>query len=186
MFATSILFDQCPGGAVQAAVKALAERPPEMGLSYPCNAGWRYWALSKAGRADVVIEDLRRRWAVMPSVVLNNTLQEDWTVRSDSSSQWSHCALAPLFVLFMDIAGIRPTAPGFSRCQIRPQLGDLGQLSLTAQTVRGPIQFDAQAERGGHQIRVSLPAGCAGKALAGLKRHRIEPGQTVEFRTSAT
>ena len=147
--ATSILFDQCPAGAVGAALKALAECPPEMGLSYPCNAGWRYWALAKLGRADVVLKDLRERWAILPSVTLNNTLQEDWIVRSDSTSQWSHCALAPIFVLFMDIAGIRPTAPGFARCQIRPQLGDLEHLSLTANTVRGPIQFEARAARSG-------------------------------------
>jgi hypothetical protein len=200
--ATSILFDQCPGGAVQAALQALVECPPEMGLSYPCNAGWRYWALSKLGRTDVVLKDLRQRWAVMPSVTLNNTLQEDWTVRSDSTSQWSHCALAPFFVLYMDIAGIRPTAPGFARCQIRPQMGDLGQLSLTARTVRGPIQFDARAERDGHEVRVSLPAGCEGEVLVrpassvplreltqphplGLKRYRLEPGQTATFWSSA-
>jgi hypothetical protein len=199
--ATSILHDQCPGGAVQAALKALAECPPEMGLSYPCNAGWRYWALSKLGRADVVLKDLRERWAVMPSVILNNTLQEDWTVRSDSTSQWSHCPLAPLFEVFMDIAGIRPSAPGFSGCQIRPQLGDLDQLSLTAHTVRGPIQFDARAGRGGHEIHVSLPAGCSGEILVpqgssvplrelapsrlpGLKRYRLEAGQTATLWTS--
>jgi hypothetical protein len=185
---TSILFDQCPGGGVEAALKALAECPPEMGLSYPCNAGWRYWALSKLGRADVVLKDLRERWAVMPSVILNNTLQEDWTVSTDSTSQWSHCALAPIFVLFMDIAGIRPTAPGFTRCRIRPQLGDLEQLSLTAHTVRGPIQFEARAKGGGHEVRVSLPAGCVGEVLvrpdsSTSKRELLGAGQAGTFWT---
>ena len=148
----------------------------------------------------MALKDLRERWAVMPSVILNNTLQEDWTVRSDSTSQWSHCALAPLFVLFMDIAGIRPTAPGFASCQIRPQLANLDQLSLTAHTAHGPIQFEAHAARGGHEVRVSLPAGCTGEVLAppdssvqlreltplhplGLKRYRLEAGQTATFWT---
>lgn len=188
--ATSILFDQCPAGAVAAALKALADCPPEMGLSYPCNAGWRYWALAKLGRADVVLKDLRERWAVLPSVALNNTLQEDWTVRSDSTSQWSHCALAPIFVLFMDIAGIRANAPGFTRCQIRPQLGDLEQLSLTAHTVRGPILFEARAARNGHEVRVSLPDGCAGEVLvrpdsSTLKRELLAAGQAGTFWTSS-
>jgi hypothetical protein len=188
--ATSILFDQCPEGAVASALKALAESPPEMGLSYPCNAGWRYWALAKLGRADVVLKDLRERWAVMPSVTLNKTLQEDWTVRTDSTSQWSHCALAPIFVLFMDLAGIRATAPGFARCQIRPQLGDLEQLSLTAHTVRGPIQFEARAARNGHEVRVSLPDGCAGEVLvrpdsSTSKRELLAAGQAGTFWTSS-
>lgn len=105
-------------------------------------------------------------------------------MRTDSTSQWSHCALAPLFELYMDIAGIRATAPGFSRCQIRPQLGDLGNLSLTAYTVRGPIQFDARAEGKGHKFRISLPAGCTGEVLLGSQRSLIEPGQTAMFRTT--
>ena len=184
--------------SLQAALAALVECPPELGLSYPCNANWRYWALGKLGRADVVIQDLRQRWAVMPSVILNNTLQENWSIRADSTAQWSHSALAPLFILFMDIAGIRATAPGFTRCQIRPQLGDIGQLSLTAHTVRGPIHFAARAERDGHEIRVSLPAGCDGEILVprtstvplheltpphplGLKRYRLEHGGSSVF-----
>jgi hypothetical protein len=163
--ATAILFDQCPEGAA-ASVRALAECPPELGISYPCNAGWRYWALAKAGRAEVVIRDLRQRWATMASVRLNNTLQEDWTAPADSGAQWSHCALAPLYVLFMDIAGIRPLAPGFARCRIRPQLGDLPDLELTARTARGPIDFQARRERDGHRVSVSLPAGCEAEIVS--------------------
>jgi len=177
--ATAILFDQCPGGAVQEVLRALADVPPEMGLSYPCNAGWRYWALAKLGRADVVLKDLRERWATMPSVLLNNTLQEDWTVRTDSTAQWSHCPLAPLFVLYMDIAGIRPTAPGFAKCQVRPQLDDLEKLDLTAYTVRGPIRFSARASRGGHDVTVSLPSNCSGNLLApDGGRHELKEGGT--------
>ena len=74
--------------------KSLAECPSEMGFSYPCNAGWRLWALA-GGRADVIVEDLLRRWATMDSVRLNNTLQEDWVARPDSGQQWSHCAVVP-------------------------------------------------------------------------------------------
>ncbi|MGC9326501.1 MAG: alpha-L-rhamnosidase N-terminal domain-containing protein, partial [Candidatus Hinthialibacter sp.] len=134
--ATAVCFDQCPGGDAKNAVRALAECPPEMGLSYPANAGWRLWALAKAGRADVIVNDLRSRWATMDSVILNNTLQENWTVAKDSGSQWSHCPVAPLFVLYMNLAGIRPLEPGFTRCEIRPQLAGLGDLTLTARTVQ--------------------------------------------------
>jgi len=48
-----------------------------------------------------VVSEFRRRWAVMPSVILNNTLQEDWSAPPDSTAQWSHCAVTPLYVLFM-------------------------------------------------------------------------------------
>jgi alpha-L-rhamnosidase len=46
--ATAILFDQCPRGQDAAALRSLAECPPEMGFSYPANAGWRLWPWLKA------------------------------------------------------------------------------------------------------------------------------------------
>jgi hypothetical protein len=176
--ATAILFDQCPGGNTAASLKALAECPPEMGLSYPCNANWRYWALARMGRADVVLNDLRRRWATMKSVVLNNTIQECWEASPDSSAQWSHCALAPIYVLFQDIAGIRPAAPGFAKVTVRPQLNDLGSLDLTYRTVRGPIRFTAERRPGGHRISIVLPSGCEGELLTPARPPvRLEGGR---------
>ena len=50
--ATAVLFDQCPGGKSEPALKVLAEAPPHMGLSYPANAGWRLWALGKGGAVE--------------------------------------------------------------------------------------------------------------------------------------
>ena len=164
--ATALLFDQCPGGDTAASVKALVECPPEMGLSYPCNACWRYWALARHGRADIVIKDFRDRWADMPSVVLNNTIQEDWTVAPDSRSEWSHCSVAPLASFYNDIAGIRPTSPGFATCQIRPQLADLADLDLTYHTVRGPIHFNAVRQtNGAYKLELLIPETCKAELL---------------------
>ena len=109
--ATAVLFDQCPGENTTAAVRALVECPREMGQSYPCNACWRDWALARLGRADVVLGELRRRWATMDSVLLNNTLQEGWKMPPGSAGDWSHCPAAPLDLLFRDIAGIAPRLP---------------------------------------------------------------------------
>ena len=158
--AMSILFDQCPGNDRAAAVKALANPPKMLGLSYPCNAGWRYWALAKSGRADVVLAEFRKKWATMSSVILNNTLQEDWVSGTDSTSQWSHCPLAPIYVLYQDIVGLRPLAPGFTRMQFRPQLGDLPDLQVVAQTPMGPVEFSAKRDGAGHDVVVKLPNDC--------------------------
>ena len=163
--ATAILFDQCPNGQSSACLDALATCPPSLGISYPCNAGWRYWALARLGRADVVLGDFRERWAKMSSVIENNSIQETWVAAADSTFQWSHCAVSPLYVLFMDIAGIRPITPGFKRCQIRPQLGDLEELDLTCYTPQGPIGFESRKSPAGHDITLSLPPGCEGELL---------------------
>ena len=195
----AILFNQCPGGDIAAGLRALAECPPEMGFSYPANQGWRLWALAKGGRADVVVKDFRERWATMPSVTLNNTLQEDWHVEPDSGSEWSHCPVAPLYVSYMSLAGIRPLEPGFARCEIRPQLADLDLLELTAFTVKGPLTFQCRGKLGGRELSLALPEHCAGELLVhreekldleplassgfeGLRRYRLPPGKSVTVR----
>jgi hypothetical protein len=163
--ATAILFGQCPQGETSEALQMLVKCPPEMGFSYPANAGWRLWALSKMGRTDVVLKDLRERWATMNSVVENNTLQEDWKALPDSSSQWSHCPVVPLYVLYMDIAGIRPLEPGFAHYEIRPQLASLESLHLTARTPYGGIEFTATGPSGKRRVQLQLPSGCRGELV---------------------
>jgi alpha-L-rhamnosidase len=163
--ATAVLYDQCSGGRTQEAVRVLAECPPEMGLSYPANAGWRLWALGKAGRADVIVDDFRRRWATMDSVRLNNTLQEDWTAIPDSGQQWSHCAVVPLYVLYMSLLGLRPLEPGYARYELRPQLADLGPLDILAQTPKGPLSFKSEGKPGGRMIVMETPCGGEGEIV---------------------
>lgn len=196
--ATSILYDQCPDNDTRAALDSLVNRPADMGLSYPANAYWRYWALAKLGRADVVVDEWRKYWATMNSVIYNNALQENWTAEPDGTSEWSHCPVSPVFLLLMDIAGIRPAAPGFAKCTVRPQLADLGRVDVVVHTVRGPIPFTAVPENGGHRVTLTLPEGCEGELLLpasatpgmdaltpdhplGLKRYPLAPGVEHTF-----
>ena len=163
--ATAVLFDQCPQGRTDAVLRVLAECPPEMGFSYPANAGWRLWALGKGGRTDVIVQEFRERWANMESVLLNNTLQEDWHAKPDSSSEWSHCPVAPLYVTTMSLAGINPLVPGYKRCEIRPQPADLELLELTVHSVQGPIEFSSKGKLGARELTLKLPAGCEGELV---------------------
>ncbi len=170
-----------------------------MGLSYPANAGWRLWALAKVGRADVIVKDLRERWAMMDSVKWNNTLQESWKTRPDTGLQWSHGAVAPLYIAHQGLAGIRPLAPGYQRVEIRPQLADLEQLELTTHTVRGPLHFAARGKPGARELAITLPPDCegelllpreekvtlervAGSAPTGHVRYRIPAGETTTLK----
>jgi hypothetical protein len=185
--AMSILFGQCPDGLQKPAVEELVTCPDHMGFSYPCNAGWRLWALAKAGRGDVVVKDLRTRWATMRSVLENNTLQEDWVAHPDTREQWSHCAVVPLYVLAQDIAGIRPLEPGYARCVIRPQLGDLPDLQVTVHTPHGPIQFQSRVEGTETHLHVEVPGPIAAELIvpasaAGsiqLPKSAVQPGHNL-------
>jgi hypothetical protein len=197
--ATAVLFDQCPGRKSENAVRSLADCPPQMGFSYPANAGWRLWALARAGRADVIVKDLRERWAPMDSVRLNNTLQEDWKAAPDSGAQWSHCAVVPLYIAYHGLLGLKPLAPGFQRYELRPQLADLADLDLTAFTVLGPLNLRAQGPRGNRKVTLRLPPGGHGElvlprdeqvelpsapapAPAGHRRFGLPPGSSVTLR----
>jgi hypothetical protein len=196
--ATALLYDQCPGGQTSAALRSLAECPAGMGLSYPCNAGWRLWALAKGGRADVIIADLRQRWATMSSVKENNTLQEDWTASPDSGQQWSHCDVVPVYIAFHGLLGLVPLEPGFKRFEVRPQLSDLQEIELAAFTVRGPLRLRSRGPRGQREITLELPPTgkgelvlpqgeaidlpvASGPAPAGHRRFRLREGGTVRF-----
>jgi len=182
--AEAILYGQCPENDTAAAVKALADCPAEMGFSYPANAGWRLQALGRAGRADAILKDFRGRWSEMASVKMNNALQEEWIALPDSTSQWSHCALAPLFVLMSEIVGLRATLPGFETYSIKPQLADVGRLDVTAHTVRGPLRFLAEPTAGGHDVTLSaLPDG-KGEWLHGERKISLSPGQSAQFSVS--
>ena len=194
--ATAILFDQCPGGQTAPALRSLAECPPEMGFSYPANAGWRLWALAKGGRADVIVADLRRRWAAMASVKENHTLQEDWQAASDSGAQWSHCAVVPVYLAYHGLMGLRPLEPGFKRFEVRPQLGDLEDLELAAFTVLGPVSLRSRGKLGKRELVLHLPPSGEGElvlpqtetaalpaasspAAAGYRRFKLPAGGEV-------
>ena len=201
--ATAVLFDQCPKGYTAGSLKSLADCPPEMGFSYPCNAGWRLWALAKGGRADMILQDLRNRWATMTSVKENNTLQEDWQAQFDSGQQWSHCAVVPLYIAYHGLMGLRPLEPGFKRLELRPQLGDLQQLDMVAYTVRGPVRLRSQGSRGDRELTIEVPKDCDaeivlpegekigleevhGDTPAGHKRYRIPAGQGATLKLKVT
>ncbi len=97
----------------------------------------------------------------------------------------------------MDVAGIRPLQAGFEKIAIRPQLGDLPSLALTAYTARGAIHFESKREAGGHRLALLLPLHCTGELLTvhaveklpslqpdhplGLKRFRLTGGEAYRF-----
>ncbi len=154
---TAILFDLCPYEQQEAAISALVNKPENMGLSYPTNANWYLWALGKAGKIDIVFQDFQERWIKMDSVHQNNTMQEFWNVIPDSGSQWSHASIAPLFSVYMDIAGIRPIEPAYKQFQIHPQPGNLEYLELENYTPFGPIGFLLTGKKGNRLLKLKIP-----------------------------
>jgi hypothetical protein len=157
------MYDFIPAEGIKKAVSTLAEVPANLGMSYPANTGWRYWALAKGGRMDVAIREFRTKWANLESVLKNNTLQEGWTVEADTNAEWSHCPIAPLYMLYMGILGLYPDKPGFEEMTIWPQPGTIGSLEVSAQTVKGPVYFKSVGEKGKRVLELKIPDNTTGK-----------------------
>ncbi len=177
--ATAILFDLCPGGNIAAGGKALTNLPPEMGTSYPANMVWAHWALTKIGRTDKIISDIRSRWYEMKSVHLNNTISEHWDAEPDTNSQWSHCAVGALFLMHQAVAGIHCLKPGFSEIEIAPQLGGLEKLSLTTHTLKGPIHTDLELINNKLNVKLDLPEGISGIFKWEGRKRTLQTGKQV-------
>lgn len=171
--ATAVLFGMLKDP--RPAVELLAKPTKELGTSYPANAIWRYWALIHAGCIQPVLDDLRARWATMRSVSENNSLQEFWQLEPDTAQIASHCPLSPLIVLFEGVMGLQPLKPGFEELQLRPQLGDLADLDVTAYTPHGPVRMQADSK----QIRYQLPDGIRRVEIFGRSEINLGPAREI-------
>jgi hypothetical protein len=178
--ATAILYDLCPHGDTDASVELLANPTDEVGKSYPANLPWNYWALAKAGRMQAVIDDLRSRWTGMRSAVENNSLQEHWHVTPDTTNLMSHCPIAPLIALYQGVMGLVPTKPGFSELALRPQLGNLGSVELTAFIPLGAVRLKAVPTPEGHRLRIQTPESASGTLQLGERTQLLAAGVDVE------
>jgi hypothetical protein len=175
--AHAVLDDLAPDGG-DGCARLLSQPTDGVGMSYPANAIWRYWALAKVGRMDVVLDDLRTRWATMTSVVENNTLQEHWELRKGSLDILSHCPAAPLTMAVHGIVGLRPTQPGFAEYEIRPGLGDITSFSIELRLPIGLCTFSVEELDGRRWIRVvPPPMGQGVLVMADGLRHVLTAGQ---------
>ena len=170
----ALLYDQLPGGSWQESVRVLSSCPAEMGFSYPANAIWRLWALARAGKGKEIIEDLRGRWAGMPSVVENNTLSEFWDVTPDSGSQWSHCSVGPLVILYQGLLGLRPLSPAYETYEIRPLITTMRKVSCTAHIPPGELNLTWDASNREFVV-ATPPAGKGVLSLSGPRRTDLQP-----------
>jgi hypothetical protein len=175
--AMALLYGLFPQGREKVALDILANLPTkdsgpffpiekpraELGFSFPANAGWRLWALSRLGRGDAVVKELRERWARMPSLLENDTFSENWEPRpTESGDVWCQNGPVVLYVLYGDVLGIRPTAPGFSEFDVRPQLGDLEWIAGTVHCPRGPIRARCSRREHGMTLLLTVPPGAQG------------------------
>lgn len=62
-----------------------------------------------------------------------------------------------MFILYMEIAGIKLLKAGYEEVLIAPQLADLQHVSLTNYTVKGAIKVDFKQTEKGLTADITLP-----------------------------
>jgi hypothetical protein len=102
-------------------------------------------------------------------------------------------------MLYQGIAGIKPLTPGYETFQIRPQLGDLNEVELYPQTVKGPIVFRSKGLKGNRELYLEIPERTTAFLLlnssekvplvaeetdpsTGLKKYRLAGGTKIKLK----
>jgi len=155
--ATVLLFHMCPGNQEARSLQLLKSPTPEVGISYPANTVWRFWALAENDEIEPVMDELYRKWCNMNSVIENNTIAENWTTEPNSHSQWSHCAVAPLVALYQGVAGAKPLTPGGFRYRLWPKSVDVALIDMDIHTMQGTIAYRMEGRKGKRILTISVP-----------------------------
>jgi alpha-L-rhamnosidase len=140
--------------------------PYDMCLGFPGNAPWRFAALGKIGRADLILHDLRTRWAGMESYKQNGVYGEFYQQNAnDSGAAWGQCCIAPTIAAYAELLGIKPTEPGFAEVEIRPQFADLQFISGSCTTPKGTITIRAEKTASDMTLDIKPPKDCRATLL---------------------
>jgi hypothetical protein len=92
--------------------------------------------------------------------------------RSDCHAWGAH----PLYHLQTGIAGIKPTANGFTAVCIAPQPGGLNWISAVSPTPKGEIALDLRFENGGVSGKVVMPRNLPGEFKWKNVSHNLKDG----------
>ena len=119
-------------------------------------------ALFDAGEAQHAIALLTapgdRSWTHMVEGVGTTITLEAWDTKYKPNQDWNHAwGAAPANLLPRKLMGIEPLAPGWTRLQICPRLGDLKWAEARTPTPCGPVFVRAEAGPD-FQLTLEIPA----------------------------
>ena len=106
-----------------------------------------------------------RGWAHMIYDVGTTITLEAWDNRFKPNQDWNHAwGAAPANIIPRFLMGVQPIEPGFSKIQIKPQVGTLKSGILELPTIRGTlhVQFE-KAENDSFLLKVQIPTNTKAK-----------------------
>ena len=137
----------------------MLEQPPafdeahDVVLAQPFCAHHLHRGLIQAGRADLLLANLRERWGAMIQAG-STTLWEIWSPLASQCHAWS---TTPTFDLSTYVLGITPLTDGFVKALIAPQLLDLTWVQGRFPTPQGAIELAWERNEQTFQLTLILP-----------------------------
>jgi alpha-L-rhamnosidase len=162
-------------------VKILSASDPEFAPSQPlppisiATYYFRFYlarALQHADMGDAYLRSLQP-WRDMAALGLTTWAENPEPTRSDSHAWSAH----PNFDLLTIIAGIRPTAPGFSTITVEPHLAGLRRVEASMPSPKGDIQVKYMQIDRGIQATIHLPPQVSGVLLWHDKIYQLHTGE---------
>ena len=117
-------------------------------------------------------------WQAMLDLGMSGTPEKrvEQNPRSEIHPWTSH----PVHYYFTVVAGIKPTSPGFSSIEIRPNLGELKRLDVSYPTVRGNVELSVTLnDREEISGEILLPEGMQGTFTWKDVQLQLKPGKNV-------
>ena len=85
---------------------------------------------------------------------------EGWDVSIKGNTTYSHpWSASPAYLLVRGMLGIRPLEPGYRRFEVRPQLGDVREVSATVPTPLGTIRVHCVNDGTAVSVDLDVPEG---------------------------
>ncbi|MCB0688074.1 MAG: alpha-L-rhamnosidase N-terminal domain-containing protein [Saprospiraceae bacterium] len=152
----AILCDVLPEGDQGALMKRILENPGLIQATFYFKF-YLFQALVKTGMADQYLAQIKP-WRDMLNLGLTTFAEKPDPTRSDCHA-WS---ASPNYDLLATVAGIRPSAPGFSKISVSPSFGELTEIEAKMPHPQGEISVSLQRDGDHVHGSVSLPASVSG------------------------
>lgn len=178
-----LAFDVVPESRKQSVVEHVKSRGMACSVY---GAQYLMEALYNAGEDEYALELMTatndRSWYNMIKIGATITL-EAWDMKYKSNADWNHAwGAAPANIIPRGLWGIQPKTAGYGIAQIKPQMGDLKNSSITVPTLKGQIkgQFNKVNKRL-TRYSIELPANMVGEFSVELAPEDVVilNGQTV-------
>ena len=173
----ALLFDIATPEQAQKIVRNLSAPPSDVFLATPLYFHYVLEGLIKSGNSKTALGFMRERYQEMMSVSDVPTMLEFWSpyvrawtpsgqisdLKSGYSGQVTSPAhsgsVGPAWTLSKHVLGVYPIGPGFQKCRIEPQVGNLQWARGVFPSVRGDIGVRWEDKPDRFLLDVTLPAG---------------------------